>query len=184
MHVAAGPRGSGHPSNIWPGHESSAQFDLQKTSIIKISQGDSGLCCLRAIVTIVAVHIWRGTTRENDENGPIPTKPARLQQATDVVLAEAGLRAGPMGLPEVDRLANVSSMCDYKVSAPLTALVSHCVSHLCLIFFVLQIVVVDANRQFTCFVYSQGNTQLAIGTLRYWTRRPLRTRSRPRELGS
>ena len=95
MHVTAGPCGSGKPNKKRPGYESAAKFELEKKSIIHIAQDDSGLCCPRAIVTACGLHlaeitITRGTS------GPNPDM-CRLRQATNALLAEARLRAGPMG---------------------------------------------------------------------------------------
>ena len=91
VHLAAGPRGSRKPSKKLPDYEYTAQFDMRKNSIVHIPQDNSSLCCPRAIITARGLHLGGNNPRK---------KQHRLHQATNALLAEAGLRAGPMGCPK------------------------------------------------------------------------------------
>ena len=138
VHVQAGPQGRGVSKNKRPGYESSASFRLIKKCIVNMPRDDAGLCAVRAIVTARGLHLAGSNNKERDKW----TKPNRAQrrrnEAAMALLEEKGLQPGPMGLQELATLAQAPSLHDYRI------------------------VVVDANRQYACFVFGQGATLLAL----------------------
>ena len=138
VHAQAGPQESDHFKNKRPGHNSSVQFLLNKETIIKIPRDDSGLCCVRAIVTARGLHLAGSNYNERQKRTQPRKCQRRLNEAAVALLEESGLHPGPMGLHELEPLAQASSLRDYCI------------------------VVVDANRQYACFAFGQGATLLAI----------------------
>ena len=138
VHVRAGPQGRGWNKNRRPGYESSAHFRLNKKCIVNMPKDDAGLCCVRAIVTARGLHL-AGNNHNERHKWTAPRKCLhRRDAAAQELLLQTGLQQGSMGLKDIDRLAQAPSLCDYRI------------------------VVIDANRQYACFAFGEGDTLLGI----------------------
>ena len=95
VHVQAGPQGSGISKNKRPGYEFSANFRLNKKSIVNMPRDDAGLCCAHAIVTARGLHLAGSNNKERDKWTRKCQR--RRNKAAMAFLEETRLQPGPMG---------------------------------------------------------------------------------------
>ena len=99
---------------------------------------DAGHCAVRAIVTTHGLHLEGSDHSDRQKWTQHNRAQRRRNGAAMALLEETGLHTGPVGPQELATLAEAPNLRDYRI------------------------VVVDANRQYACFVFGQGATLLAI----------------------